>query len=507
MGKRELPDYIEGYGPVIPYKGKIPKYHKLSKRILSTRQASKVTTLLNAIESAGLKDGMTISFHHHLRNGDHVMLYVLSVLKEKGIRDLTLSASSISKAHDSILPFIVDGTITKIYTSGLRSQLAEIIQKESPLKAPVVFMTHGGRARAIEAGDLEIDLAFVAASCADNHGNINGKYGESSFGAIGYPMPDVLYAHSSIIITDNLVERAEASISGDYIDYVVLVDSIGDPSLIATGSTRMSYKPMDLLIAKKASKAIIASGMIKNDLAFQAGSGAISLAVCRYLKEYMQKNNIVGKFALGGITSDLVNFLNAGVFKRLYDVQTFGLDAVESLRKNENHMEISAHDYANPNNLECLVKQLDIMILSATEIDTEFNINSLTGSNGVMIGALGGAPDTATGAKVTVVVAPSMRKRIPIIVDHVVTICTPGEFVDMLVTERGISVNPRRDDLKRLLESADIEVMDIHELKDKIHRITGAPNTIRYGDQIVGVVEYRDGTVLDVIYNKKQTEV
>lgn len=502
MSKRELPDYIEGYGQVIPYKKAIRQHDKWNKRQVNRNQESKVKTLSAAVESVNLKDGMTISFHHHLRNGDDVMAHVFKALKEKGIKDLTLSASSISKAHDSLLPFMMDGTITKIYTSGLRSELAKLLQNESPLKSPVIFMTHGGRARAIESGTIKIDVAFVAASCADCHGNINGQDGPSAFGAIGYSMPDVQYARSSIAITDHLVDDAEASISKDYIDHVVLIDSIGDPTLIATGSTRVSHKPMDMLIAKKASDVIIASGMIKEDYAFQAGSGAISLAVCRYIRMYMEEHHIVGKFALGGITPDLVNLLNAGVFKRLYDVQTFGSDAIDSLKNNENHFEISAHDYANPNNPECLVRQLDVMILSATEIDTSFNINSLTGSNGVMMGALGGAPDTATEAKVTIVVAPSMRKRIPIVVDRVVTICTPGEFVDVLVTERGISVNPRRNDLKKRLESAGIEVMDIHDLKDKIHNITGTPNTVTKGKQIVGVVEYRDGTVLDVIYGK-----
>ena len=84
MSKRELPDYIEGYGQVFPYKKAIRQHDKWNKRQVNRNQESKVKTLSAAIESVNLKDGMTISFHHHLRNGDDVMAYVFKSTERKG---------------------------------------------------------------------------------------------------------------------------------------------------------------------------------------------------------------------------------------------------------------------------------------------------------------------------------------------------------------------------------------------------------------------------------------
>ena len=40
-------------------------------------QSKVVRTLREAIELSGLKSGMSISFHHHLRNGDHTLNMVM----------------------------------------------------------------------------------------------------------------------------------------------------------------------------------------------------------------------------------------------------------------------------------------------------------------------------------------------------------------------------------------------------------------------------------------------
>jgi citrate lyase subunit alpha/citrate CoA-transferase len=164
---------------------------------------------------------------------------------------------------------------------------------------------------------------------------------------------------------------------------------------------------------------------------------------------------------------------------------------------------MSASMYANPHNKSCVAHQLDVMILSATEIDKEFNINSLTGSTGMIMGAQGGAPDTSAGAKITIVVAPTMRKRIPIVVEKVTNVVTPGETVDILVTDRGISVNPKRKDIQEKLDNAGISTLAIEELKMKVQKLTGKPEPVRYEEEIVGVIEYRDGTVMDVIKKVK----
>ena len=171
--------------------------------------------------------------------------------------------------------------------------------------------------------------------------------------------------------------------------------------------------------------------------------------------------------------------------------------------KNPTHIEMSASMYANPHNKGCSAHQLDVMILSATEIDVNYNINSLTGSTGIIMGALGGAPDTAAGAKLTVVVAPTMRKRIPIVTDRVTTVVTPGETVDVLVTERGICVNPKRTELIEILTAAGIPLKTIEELKEEVEKLTGVPEKFSTSDTVVAVVEYRDGTVIDVVRQAK----
>lgn len=507
---RELPNYIEGYGDVKGYEGPFaisPTGKKYAPQKSGSKPGSKkvLSDLKEAIQNSDLKDGMTISFHHHLRNGDYVLNMVMNEIADMGIKDITICASSLTKAHEPLIEHIKNKVVTGLETSGLRGDIAKEIAKNNILGKPVIFRTHGGRARAIEAGDVKIDIAFVAAPTCDTMGNMNGKDGKSAFGVMGYPMVDVQYAEKVVAITDNLVPfpLVDISISMSNVDYVVVVDSIGDPEKIATGATRVTKNPTDLLIAEEAAKVLVASGLVKDGFAFQAGSGGASLAVCKFLREYMENNKIKGSFAAGGITAYLVELLEAGLFNALLDVQTFDGAAASSVDRNKNHIEMSASTYANPHNKGCSAHQLDMMILSATEIDTNFNINSITGSTGMIMGALGGAPDTAAGADLTLVVAPTMRKRIPIILDKVTNVATPGETIDVLVTERGICVNPRRTDLIVKMNLAGIELKTIEDLKNEVEKLTGKPERASYEDTIVGIVEYRDGTVLDVIRQVK----
>lgn len=158
----------------------------------------------------------------------------------------------------------------------------------------------------------------------------------------------------------------------------------------------------------------------------------------------MLKKQIQGSFGLGGITGYMVDMLKTGCFKELLDVQCFDLNAVESIRENPSHKEISAIKYASPNNPDAAVNNLDVVILGATEIDTNFNVNSHTDSNGFMMGGSGGRSDTAAGSKLSIIIAPMFRARIPIITDRVTCITTPGKDIDVLVTQGGIAVNPKK---------------------------------------------------------------
>ncbi|MGF6906429.1 citrate lyase subunit alpha [Fusobacterium sp. PH5-44] len=507
---REIPTHIDGYGDVKPYAGPFAskptgRKYAPSKAFYKPTDEKVIKSLKEVIKKVGLKDGMTISFHHHLRNGDYVLNMVMEEIAKLGIKNLTICASSLTSAHEPLLDHIKAGIVTGLETSGLRGDIAKEISKNNLLGKPVIFRSHGGRARAIEAGEVKIDVAFIAAPICDTMGNMNGREGQSRFGAMGYPMVDAQYAEKVIAITDNLVPfpLRTISIPMTLVDFVVKVDSIGDPEKIATGAARLTKNPQELLIAENAAKVLIASGYIKEGYSFQAGTGGASLAVCRFIKDYMKENSIKGSFAAGGITGYMVNLMKEGYFESLLDTQSFDTDAAESIRENVSHIEMSASMYANPHNKGCSAHKLDVMVLSATEIDEDFNINSLTGSTGMIMGALGGAPDTAAGAKLTLVVAPTMRKRIPIVMDKVTNISTPGETIDVLVTERGICVNPLRKDLEKSLKAAGIKVMKIKDLRKEVERLTGVPKKTEYTDTIVGIVEYRDGTVMDVIRQVK----
>lgn len=507
---REIPKYIEGIGELRPYErifSETPegRKHAPLKSSNTTESVKLLDSIREAVIKCGLKDGMVVSFHHHLRNGDYVLNMVMKEIADLGIKDITIFSSSLIEVHEPLIDHIKNGVVTGLHTSGVRGKLAQEISKNNILGKPVVFRSHGGRARAIELGEVKIDVAFIAAPACDDMGNLNGCQGKSAFGSIGYAMVDAQYADKVVAITDNLMPYPlnVISIPQTLIDYVVVVDEIGDPTKISNGATRVTKSPTELLIADYAAEVLKSSGLVKNDFSFQAGSGGASLAVARYLAEYMRENNIVGSFASGGITSNLVELMEEGLFRSLLDTQTFDGAAAQSIYRNTNHIEMSASMYANPFNKGCVAHKLDIMMLSATEVDTDFNVNVLTGSTGMIMGAVGGHQDTAVGAKLVVVVAPLIRKRLPIIMDKVTTIITPGETVDVVVTERGVAVNPRRVDLLEKLKQTKLPLMTINELKDLAESFTGKPEPVEFLDEIVGIVEYRDGTVIDVVKRVK----
>jgi citrate lyase subunit alpha/citrate CoA-transferase len=294
-----------------------------------------------------------------------------------------------------------------------------------------------------------------------------------------------------------------ASIHQENVDQIVVVDRIGDSNKIASGATRFTKNPKELLIAKQASDIITNSPYFKDGFSFQTGSGGSSLAVTRFLEVKMQAEDIKASFALGGITKPMVTLHEKGLIKHLYDVQSFDLVAAESMKKNLKHHEISASQYANPHTLGCMVNKLDIIILSALEVDKNFNVNVMTGSDGRLMGASGGHSDTAAAANLTIIVAPLVRGRIPTLVDKVDTIITPGTSVDVVVTERGIAINPQRQDLMACYDKSGLNIRSIQELVDEAKAIVGPKKAIVHGDKTIAVVEYRDGTIIDEIKEVK----
>lgn len=462
--------------------------------------AKKLQSLDYILDAVGLKDGMTISFHHALRNGDAVMHYVIEAIAKKGIKDLTLSASSLSVVQDCLLPYFESGVITRVDTSGSRSKLGKFIQ-QGRLAQPAIFRTHGGRARAIETGELHIDVAFIAAPACDRFGNINGVQGRSACGSLGYAMTDAEFADYVVAVTDGYSELPldYVSIPQTQVDYITVVDSIGDPAGIATGSIRVSSNPAELVISHYAAEAIAATEYFKDDLIFQFGSGGMAIATASYIREKMLAKGYTAAAGVGGVSGFHVQMLNEGLIKTFYDPQDFDLQAIASLGKDPKHHEISASAYANPFSANPYVNMLDFAVLSATEIDVDFNVNVLTDSYGQLLGAPGGHPDAAAGAKLTVITMPLLRGRLPMLKERVTTIVTPGETVDLLVTDYGIAVNPLRPDLQESLRGKGLPLLSIEALKAKADSLAGKAQAIEQSDEICGLVEYRDGTIIDII--------
>lgn len=465
---------------------------------------TKLVTLEEAIRRSGLKDGMTISFHHHFRGGDKVVNMVVDKLAEMGFKNLHLAASSLSDVHAPLIEHIRAGVITKISTSGLRGTLADAISR-GLMEEPVVFRSHGGRGSAIASGELHIDVAFLGAPSSDELGNASGHGSKSVCGSLGYALPDARYASHVIVLTDDLVPypNLPSGIRAADVESVVVVDSVGDSSKISAGAIRDSKNPRDILLAKSAAKVVINSGLFVDGFSIQTGTGGASLAVVKYIREEMLSRGIKASFALGGITAHMVKLHEEGLIGTLIDVQSFDKVAAENIAVDPAHIEVSAVEYASGQHLGSATHALDIVILSALEVDTNFNVNVLVGSDGIIRGAIGGHQDTAADSALSIIVCPLLRGRIPCVVPHVTTLITPGSSVDVVVTEYGIAVNPARPEVREKLVAAGLKVVDIADLAAKAQSIIGTPDPLPFGDKVVGVVMNRDGSVLDKIYNIK----
>ncbi|MBI0906635.1 citrate lyase subunit alpha [Streptococcus uberis] len=502
---RNIPQtYADNYGVFEGELAHIKEYKEASRRIkpVKPQDDKLLSSIREAIEKTGLKDGMTISFHHHFREGDYVMNMVLEEIANMGIKNISIAPSSIANVHEPLIDHIKNGVVTNITSSGLRDKVGAAISS-GIMENPVVIRSHGGRARAIAAGDIHIDVAFLGAPSSDAYGNANGTKGKATCGSLGYAMIDAKYADQVVIITDTLMPypNTPISIPQTDVDYVVVVDAIGDPEGIAKGATRFTKNPKELLIAEYASKVITNSPYYKEGFSFQTGTGGASLAVTRYMREQMIKDGIKASFALGGITNAMVELLQEGLVEKIMDVQDFDHPSAISLDQNSQHYEIDANMYASPLSKGSVINQLDTCVLSALEVDTDFNVNVMTGSDGVIRGASGGHCDTAFAAKMSLVISPLVRGRIPTFVDQVNTVITPGTSVDIIVTEIGIAINPNRQDLIEHFKDLKVPQYTVEELKEKAYAIVGQPDPIEYGDKVVALIEYRDGSLIDVVRN------
>ena len=463
-----------------------------------------VKDIHEALVKCNAHDGMTVSFHHHFRDGDLVVCMVMKEIQKMGLKNITISASSLGKAHDDLVPMIEDGTITNIESSGVRGKIGEAIS-HGKLKGLATMRSHGGRVRALVTGETHVDIAFIGAPTCDEYGNCRGIGGKTNCGVLSYSYVDGNQADYVVAITDCLVPfpNYPAHISMTKVDYVCVVDQIGIPEKIATGAAKPTTDQRKLMMAEYCTQVVANTPYFKDGFSYQTGVGGASIASTISLTEIMKERNIKMGFGVGGLTKPMCDLLDNGMVRVLLDTQDFDLDAVNNV-KNPNHHRISAGAYANPMNKGAFVNKLDYVILAALEVDTHFNCNVVVGSDGVITGAQGGHPDTAQGAKCTIVIAPLLQGRIPAICTDVTTVTTPGESVDIVVTDYGVAVNPARPDLLKALQDADcVPLKTIEELRDIAYSIVGEPEKVQFGDRVVGIIEARDGTIMDVVREVK----
>lgn len=479
----------------------------ITKVVMNHDTSKMVGSIHEALVKCGAHDGMTLGFHHHFRNGDLIVNMVMHEVHKMGIKDVTICASSLGQAHDEIVPYIEDGTITNIQSSGVRGKIGEAIS-QGKLKGLATMRSHGGRVRAIQTGETTIDISFIGAPTCDDYGNCRGTGGKSDCGVLSYSFVDGNHANKVVAVTDCLVPfpNYPADIAMTKVDYVCVVDAIGIPEKIATGAAKPTTDQRKLMMAEYCTQVVANTPYFKDGFAYQTGVGGASIASAISLGKIMKERGIKMGFAVGGMSKPMVDLLNEGLVGCLLDTQDFDMDAVKSV-VHPNHHKISAGAYANPFNKGAYVNKLDYVILAALEVDVNFNVNVVVGSDGMITGAQGGHPDAAMGAKCTIVIAPLLQGRIPAICTEVTTVTTPGESVDIVVTDYGVAVNPRRPDLLEALKGVDsIPLYTIEELRDMAYEIIGEPEKVQFGDRIVGIIEARDGTIMDVVRQVKPFE-
>jgi len=492
--------------PAIPFKGvgkfrpdKVKHAPSISSCADYPMDGNKqVKTITEALKLSGLKDGMTISTHHHFRNGDLVANMVFDAVKELGIKDIRWFPSASFPCHEHLIQYLDDGTIHHIEGS-MNGPLGKYVS-EGNMKGTGVLRSHGGRYQSVQDGEVKIDIAVIGAPTADHFGNANALYGDSACGLLGFALADSQYAEKVIIVTDNMVEFPciPWQIQGNYVDYTVEVEKIGIPEKIISGTTVITKSPDRLMLAELTARFCDAAGIIQDGFSFQSGAGGTSLAVGEFFKQMMKERGIKARFARGGSNKYLVSMLEEGLVDYILDGQTFDLDGVNSMATNPDHVWTSPFTSYNYHGKGNFAGKVDVAILGATEVDINYNANVVTHSDGYLLHGIGGWQNCLF-SKTVILPLPLFRDRIPVVIDEVTTLCGPGELIDVIVTERGIAVNPLRKDLLEKVKSSGLPLRTIEELKEEAERICGKPEKAELSDDIIAVVKWVDGTILDVV--------
>ncbi|MCJ9728697.1 citrate lyase subunit alpha [Bradyrhizobium sp. PRIMUS42] len=459
-----------------------------------------IGSLEAAIRASNLRDGSTISFHHHYRNGDHVMNRVLAEIDRLGLRDIRVAASSIFPNNTMMTDLMERGVIRGIVTDYIAGPVAEAVMR-GKLTSPLILQSHGGRARAILSGQLQIDAAFIGASLATTEGAATGRFGPCPCGPLGYAMVDAQAARKVVVVAAATCEPCPMpfEIAAHQVDHVVEVPLVGDVAGIASGSTRPAATPESVKVSSNVAAIVAASGLLTDGFSFQTGAGGFSLAAASAVATELLARKSRGAFISGGITGEHVRLLRAGAVDYIYDVQSFDAAAIASSNSDWNHVPMSADNYANPNNPNALVNRLSVMLMGAIEIDRDFDVNVALAGDGRVLGGPGGHPDTAEGCQLAIVTTALTGGGFAKVVDKVGCSVTRGRHIDAIATDVGVCINPRRCDLIAALQTAKVPILDFEELQAKASVKASQSRQATAGRQLRVIVEDRHGGPCDVI--------
>ena len=502
---RNVPTIVNGEEH-IPFKGvgkHIPTGRKYAPLISSCANypadGNKILpNLKEALIKAGLKDGMTISTHHHFRDGDLIANQIFDIAHELGVKNLRWYPSASFPCQAHLIPYMEDGTINRIEGS-MNGPLGKFASK-GKMQGLGVLRSHGGRYQAVQDGEVQIDIAVIAAPSSDAFGNANGVDGPAACGLLGFALADSEYADKVIVVTDNLVPFPciPWQIHGNNVDYVVKVDKVGLPEKIISGTTRITKSPDRLLIAELTAKFCDEAGLIYDGFSYQAGAGGTALSIGNYFRDILRDRKWKARFIRAGSNKYPVEMLEEGLVDYILDGQTFDLEGVRSMKENPGHVNTSPFTSYNYHGKGNFASMIDVVVLGATEVDVNFNANVVTHSDGYLLHGIGGWQNCLF-AKTTILPIPLFRDRMPVILDEVTTLCGPGELIDVIVTERGIAINPLRKDLIEKLKGSPLPIKTIQELKEEAERICGKPEKPELSDEIIAVIKWVDGTIIDAV--------
>jgi len=506
---RMVPTIVNGEEH-IPFKGigkHIPEGRKHGRPIPSCANYPSdgnktVKNLKDALIKSGLKDGMTISTHHHFRNGDLIANQIFDIAKELGVKNLRWYPSASFPCHTHLIPYLEDGTINRIEGS-MNGPLGKFTS-EGKMEGMSVLRSHGGRYQAMQDGEVQVDIAVIASPTADPFGNANGVNGPAACGLLGFALGDSEYANKVIVVTDNLIPFPciPWQIQGNNVDFVVEVEKVGLPEKIISGTTQITKSPDRLLIAEITAKFCDESGLIYDGFSYQAGAGGTSLSIGNYFGDILRERDWKASFIRAGSNQYPVELLEEGYVGYILDGQTFDLEGVRSMRENAMHINTSPFTSYNYHSKGNFAGMVDIAILGATEVDVNFNANVVTHSDGYMLHGIGGWQN-ALFSKTVILPIPLFRDRIPVIRDEVTTLVGPGELVDVIVTERGIAINPLRKDLMEKMKDSPLPIKTIQELKEEAEAICGIPEKLELDEELIAVIKWVDGTIIDSVRKVK----